>query len=205
MPQQTRQDQAGTVLGAQPQIHEGHPQLRIATDVDQIAMQQQGGTDAHRRAGHCGDHRLAELEQGAHELEHFAVQSVGRRLDEVGDIVAAGEARLAPGQQHHAHAGVALGLVQHFGHSGVHGTGQRILLVRAVHAQGQQTAVAFDMQVFAHARLQWVRRTHRHRAWPATHSLRASEKDVGEHLAARQAGHVEAPRKAVDHRRTAAE
>ena len=32
---------------------------------------------------------------------------------------------------------VALGFVQYFGHTGVHGAGQCIFLVRAVHAQGQ--------------------------------------------------------------------
>ncbi|MNN52314.1 hypothetical protein D3C81_1670050 [compost metagenome] len=115
-------------------------------------MQQQGGADAHRRAADRGHYRLGEIEQRAHELEHRTVHAGWRLLEEVDDVVAAGEALLAAGDQHSTNLPVLLRRIQHLGHAAVHGASQGVLLVRAIHAQRQQALLALDQNVLAHGK-----------------------------------------------------
>ncbi|MNM83774.1 hypothetical protein D3C81_958430 [compost metagenome] len=113
-------------------------------------MQQQCSTNAHRRAGYSGNYRFAALKQVEHEVKHRAVEVTRRLLDEVGNVVAGGEAFGAAGNQHGVDRRVAIGLFQRLGEATVHGAGQGVFLVRTVEAQGQQTALAFQQDGFGH-------------------------------------------------------
>ncbi|MNV96772.1 hypothetical protein D3C71_1918120 [compost metagenome] len=85
-------------------------------------------------------------------MEHRAVEAVRRLLDEIGDVVAGGEAFGRAGDQHGVDIRVAVGLFQRLGQVAVHGAGQGVFLVRAIQAQGQQAAFAFNLDGIGHGR-----------------------------------------------------
>jgi len=83
-------------------------------------------------------------------VKHRAVEVARRLLDEVGDVVAGGEALGAAGDQHRVDFGIVIGLLERIGQLAVHGAGQGVFLVRAVEAQGQQTAFAVQQDGVGH-------------------------------------------------------
>ncbi|MNY70705.1 hypothetical protein D3C86_2088910 [compost metagenome] len=58
-------------------------------------------------------------------------------LDEIGDVVAGGEALAGAGDQHGVDFRIGVGLFQRFGQVAVHGAGQGVFLFRTIEAQGQ--------------------------------------------------------------------
>ena len=94
------QQQAGGKLRHQSQLDERQLQPGVVSQIDQVAVQQQGSADADCRAAHGGDHRFGEVGQGVQKLQDGIVRLKGVLANKVGQIVAGGEAlRLALQQQ----------------------------------------------------------------------------------------------------------
>ena len=85
------QQQARRRFRHQSKVDERHLQARVRRRVHQVAMQQHGGADAHRRARHRGDERLLQVADGLEELEHRPVFLARRIAEEVLQVVAAGK------------------------------------------------------------------------------------------------------------------
>ncbi len=91
-------------------------------------------------------------------MKHRAVEIARRLLDKVSDVVTGREAFAGAGDQHGVDFRITVGLLQRLGQATVHRSGQGVFLVRAIEAQGQQTALAFQQDGFGHGGSQhgWV-------------------------------------------------
>jgi hypothetical protein len=73
----------------------------------------------------------------AQELEHGRLLRGRLALQEIANVVAGAEHRDVALDDRDTDSGVGLGLLQTFGHGGVHGGGEGILLLHAVDGEGQ--------------------------------------------------------------------
>ena len=143
-----RHQQAGASLGAQAQIHKRHGEGRVVTGIDQIAMEQQRGANAYRRATNSGNDGFGVGGNATQKLEHrrFFLRR-GFALEKVADVIASTEYRYIALDDGDADRGVALGLLQRVGHSPVHGLGERVFLVRAVDGEGHHAVSGVGQNV----------------------------------------------------------
>jgi hypothetical protein len=137
VPHHLRHQQARRRFGAQAQVHKRHGEGGVVARIDQIAMEQQRGANAHRRAAYGGDHGFGVRGNGSQELEHRRLLRGRLALQEIANVIARAEHRDVALDDRDADSGVGLGLLQAFGHGGVHGGGEGILLVHAVDGEGQ--------------------------------------------------------------------
>ncbi|MNZ79729.1 hypothetical protein D3C78_983400 [compost metagenome] len=149
----TGQQQAGTELGAQADVDERHAQLGVAGDQHLIAMQQQRGANADGRPADCRDQRLLQVRDDFHQAERRGVQMRRRMLEEIHQVIAAGEAGRATGEDDHAGLRVFVGGQQQLGQLRVHGVVQRVELVRAVDGQRQHAVALLVFDQVGHRRL----------------------------------------------------
>ncbi len=99
-------------------------------------MEQHGGADADRRAIDRSNQRLAGVADGLEEDVYRAVGTAAFVLDEIGNVVTAGETLGTALDDDGADAGIVLRGVDGLAHDAIHVTGQGILLVGAVQRQG---------------------------------------------------------------------
>ncbi|MNF78923.1 hypothetical protein D3C84_611230 [compost metagenome] len=147
------QQQAGTKFGTQTNVDERHAQLGVAGDQHLIAMQQQRGANADGRPADCRDQRFLQARDDLHQVECRGVQMSGWILQEIHQIIAAGEARRATGEDDHAGLRVFVSGLQQLGQLRVHGVVQRIELVRAVDGQRQHAVALLVFDQVGHRRL----------------------------------------------------
>ncbi|MCY1441331.1 hypothetical protein D9M71_576440 [compost metagenome] len=148
--EQTRQQQAGTKLRAHTQWRERDAQLGRTADQHLVAMQQQGGADADRRATDGSNQRLFQAHDHPHQAEHRAVQVAGWVVEEVAKVVASAEAVRPTGDDDGIDSGVFTCRQQQVAQQLVHGSVQGIELVGAVEGQGQQALVQFACDQVVH-------------------------------------------------------
>ncbi|MCY1424445.1 hypothetical protein D9M71_401900 [compost metagenome] len=147
------QQQAGAKFGAQADVDERHAQLGVAGDQYLIAMQQQRGANADGRPADCRDQRFLQARDDLHQVERRGVQMSRRVLEEIHQVIAAGKARRATGDDDHAGLRVFVGGQQQLGQLRVHGVVQRIELVRAVDGQRQHAVALLVFDQVGHRRL----------------------------------------------------
>ena len=146
--QHLRHQQAGCGFRAQAQVDEGHGERRVVARVHQIAMEQHGGANAHRRAAHRGDHGLGEGGQAVQEAEDWRILRGRGLLQKVANVVARAEDGYVALEHHHAHAGVLLSSGQGVSHGGIHRGGDGVLLVHPVEGDGGHAGFGVDEDVF---------------------------------------------------------
>ena len=134
--QHLRHQQAGCRFRAQTEVHERHRKGSVVTGIDEIAVEQHGGPDAHCRTADSRHQRLWETGNAAQEAEHRRVLARRRLVQEVADVVAGGEHRLMPLQHGDANRRVFFGLRDGIGQHGVHGRRDRVLALQPVQRDG---------------------------------------------------------------------
>jgi hypothetical protein len=159
-----RHQQAGRRLRAQAEVHEGHRERRVVAGIDQVAVEQHGGADAHRRPAHGGQQRLGKGGDAAQEAEHRRVLAGRRLVQEVADVVAGREHGLVALQHDHAHRGVVARLLDRVGQRAVHGRGDGVLALQPVEGDGHHAGFGVGEDV-AHAHCS-ASLTKSRRSWP---------------------------------------
>src|SRR6267142_2658767 len=119
-------------LGNQGQIDERRDEPGALARIDEIAMDQHRGSEAHRKPVHRRDDRLGEAIQRVERAHRRALAGAGRVLHEILEIVAGGEGVARAVDQHDVRCIVLRGRLESFGEPHVHGGGHRVLLRRPV-------------------------------------------------------------------------
>ena len=144
------QQQAGGKLRHQSQLDERQLQPGVVTQIDQVAVQQQGSADADCRAAHGGDHRFGEVGQGVQKLQDGVVRLICVLANKVGQIVAGGEALRLALQQQHMDLFVPGGLAQCVGQRQIRFRVEGIALFRSIEGQGEQAVLLFGQNCEGH-------------------------------------------------------
>jgi hypothetical protein len=132
---------------AQAQVDKRHGKRGVVTGIDQVAMEQHGGANAHRRPGHSGEQRLFEGSDATQEAKHGRLLRGGRLVQEVANVIARAEDALMPLKHHHAHGWIGRRLRQRFGHGRVHGRGDGVFLVQSVEGDGHHPRINVGQDV----------------------------------------------------------
>jgi hypothetical protein len=141
-----RQHQAGPGFGAEREVHEGELELGVVGRIDQVAMQQQRGADAHRVAGDGRHQRLFEGRQQVQEGDRRA--GVTRlAMQEVGQVVAGREQVVLAADQHGPDVVMVAGMKQRRAHGAVHVAGDGVLLVAAADLDADDAVAVGDEDV----------------------------------------------------------
>ena len=131
-----RHQQAGTGLGAQAQVHKRHGEGRVVAGIDQIAMEQQRGANAHGRATDRSDNGFGVRGNATQEMEYRRFLRGRLALQKVANVIASAKHGDVALDDRDADGGVIFGLLQGVGHGAIHGLCERVFLVRAVDGEG---------------------------------------------------------------------
>ncbi len=138
----------------QRQIDEGRTEFSARGGEGHVAMQVHRRADADGKTIDAGKKRLFEARQFEDEAVDVAT---GLRIHgdghEVGEVIAGGEAAGHAEDDDRTYAVVLVGLDQRIGHGFIHRPRQRVLLVRAVHADDDNAFMrlrTFDQDMVGH-------------------------------------------------------
>jgi hypothetical protein len=123
-----RQD-TGCKFGAQAQINKRHGEGGVVTGIDQIAMEQQGGADAHGRTSNCCNDGFLESAERAHEMKHGRLCGGRWLVQKITDVIACTENTFMTLYDQHTACAVGLCIVNGFGHGRIHVARDGILFV----------------------------------------------------------------------------
>src|SRR5438105_4189354 len=123
---------ARSQLRNEGQIDERRDEPGALARIDEIAMDEHRGSEAHRNPVHRRDDRLVEAIQRGEQAHLRALAGAGRVLHEILEIVARGEGVARAVDQHDARCIVLRRGLESFGERHVHGGGDRVLLRRPV-------------------------------------------------------------------------
>jgi hypothetical protein len=150
-----RQQHRRRRLGRQRQIDEGGRKQGVLGHHHHVAMQQQGQADTDRPAPDSGHRRLVEIGQGPQEMEYGRVDHLPPALrsdgDEVGDIVAGGEAVALTPEHQHPNGVVRPRAPRRLGQRRIHRLGDGVLLLRPRQGDGQDAACQLGLNLVGHA------------------------------------------------------
>ena len=119
-------------------------------------MEVERRADADRNAVDAGDHRLFRFGQRHQEIPDFvAALAAGGDDQEIGEIVAGGEGAWHAEEDMDADRRIGVTFGQRLGHCRVHGARQGVLLVRTVHADDLDGALALDEDMVCHGHFSW--------------------------------------------------
>ena len=114
-------------------------------------MQVERRADAHRDAVDARDHRLLRLRQRQQEIPDLAAALAARRHDhEIGKVVARRKRTGDTEEDMDADIGIGVARGERRCHRGVHGAGDGVLLVGAVHADDLNGAIPLDTDMLGH-------------------------------------------------------
>ena len=114
-------------------------------------MQVERRADADRDAVDAGDNRLLRRGERGEEIPDFqSALAAGGNRHEVVEIVACGECSWNAEKDMHADGRIGIAHGECGGHHLIHGAGERVLLVRPVHADHLDRAAALDDDVLRH-------------------------------------------------------
>src|SRR6266481_8564425 len=114
------------------QIDERRDEPGALARIDEIAMDEHRGSEAHRNPVHRRHDRLVETVQRGEQAHLRALAGAGRVLHEILEIVAGGEGVSRAVDKHDARCIVLRRRLESFGERHVHGGGDRVLLPRSV-------------------------------------------------------------------------
>ena len=109
----------------------------VVTGIDQVAVEQQRGANAHGGTADSGDDGFGVRCNGAQELEHRRFLRGRLALQKVANVVARAEHRDIALDDGDANGGVIPRLLQPIGHGGIHGRGKGVLFLHPVDGEGQ--------------------------------------------------------------------
>jgi hypothetical protein len=141
------QQETGTGFGAQAQVHKRHGEGRIVSGVDQIAMQEQRGANAHSGAANGTHQGFGEGGNRTQEAKHRRVFAGGWVVQKIGNVVARAKHAGMALNDHATHGCVGCGSLKRVRTGGVHGLGEGIFFVCPVERQRHHVVVGVNQYV----------------------------------------------------------
>src|SRR5512145_961950 len=147
VPRDQRQQQGRAELGHDTERNERKLETRIRRGINEIAVQQHRGADADRWSADRRDHGLLHARQRLEQGTRGRSAGRARSVEEIGDVVAGGEAVRAAVQQHRARLGIRVRRGERCTQHRVHLDRNRVLLVGAIEPDTRYSVAAFFPQI----------------------------------------------------------